>query len=307
MNKLKYLIFKLKLKYNKIKNKQRFLNFEKTDKYLLVKKKFDTRFLYLVPKMKGIIIELGKNNIQDIELIKFIASYYYDKEIIIKERTRIFSNNDIKELYYINRNIILDNVYIANRNILAKNEIYTCDIKTYILILEKIEHLISICKEHYKTEEEQIIFIIAQIAKHIKYVDYHDYRTCLANALLLGTGVCMDFAITLFKCIEDLGYECEIITGVGAGSKEDVGSTVNITKKSHHAWNQIKISNKWYNIDLTWYLNTKDTKWLLVSDEEFEKDYKHLTNTKEHYCRESFDREKLNKILNEVNAQDISF
>lgn len=254
--------------------------------------------------MKGIIIELGKNKFKDLDIVKCIANYFSNTEILLKEETKTLSNNDIKELYYLNKKIILNSVYISNSNILAKNEIYMCNIKTYILIIEKIEKLISICKKQYKTEEEQVLFIISQIAKHIKYVDYHDYRTCLANALLLGTGVCIDFAITVYKCITDLGYECELIHGVGSGSKEDVGSIVNITKKDSHAWNQIKIKDKWYNIDLTWYLYNKDLKWLLVSDEEFEIDYNHLVYKRLHYCNESFDREQLNKIWNEVNKHE---
>ena len=301
MNRLKYFKLRCKIKYNKLKNKQYYINFEKRDKYLLINKKFDLRFLYLVPKMKGIIIKLGNNQIHDVELVKCVARYFNNTEICIDEETKILSNDDIKELYFINKKIVLNNLYIAKHNILAKNEIYRSDIKTYILILEKIEQLTSICKKYYKTEEEQILFVISQIVKHIKYVDYHDYRTCLANALLLGTGVCIDFAITLYKCITELGFECELIHGIGAGSKEDVGSVVNITKKSNHAWNQIKINGIWYNMDITWYLTLHDTKWLLVSDKEFEEDYKHLTTTKPHYCRETFDREKLNKMLNEVN------
>ena len=304
MNKLKYFKLKCKIKYYKSKNKKYFLGFERTEKYLLIKKNFDLKFLYLVPKMKGIIIKLGKNQFQDIEMCKCIANYFNNTQIYIEENTKTLSNNDIRELYYLNKNIILNNVYIASRNVLARNEIYSCDIKTYILILEKIEHLATICRNYYSTEEEQILFIISQITKHIKYVDYHDYRTCLANALLLGTGVCIDFAITLYKCITELGYECELLHGIGLGSKEDVGSVVNITKKNNHAWNQIKINNKWYNIDLTWFLDKKDTNWLLVCDEEFEKNYKHLTTFKPHYCKENFDREKLNKIWVDVNKHE---
>lgn len=137
--------------------------------------------------------------------------------------------------------------------------------------------------------------------KYIKYVNYHDYRTCIANAILLGTGVCIDFAITLYKCLTDLGYQCKLINGISSGTKEDINSKINIIKKSNHAWNQVKINDNWYNIDITWFLTTNESKWLLVSNKEFEEGYKHITDNKEHYCTKSYDRERLNNLLSQMN------
>ena len=304
MNLLRKFKIRLGIKFNKIKHKKYYEEFEKSDKLLLIKKKYDLQFLYLVPKMKGIVIEVEKNRLNSVKDIKVIASIFSNKEIHINENVKILSNKDIKDLYYINKKIYLNNKYIEKRNYMFSNEIYKCDINTYVLIIDKIEFLINICKQNFEKEEEQIIFIISQIIKYIKYVDYHDYRTCLANSILLGTGVCVDFAITLYKCITDLGYECELINGIGFGNKEDLNSDVNITKRSDHSWNQIKLDSVWYNIDITWLLTLNDFNWVLVSDEVFEKDYKHITNKKEHYCKNSFDREKLRKLWVKINRYE---
>lgn len=301
MNKFRYLKIKYLIKFNKFKNKKIYENFEKENKYLLIKKKFDLRFLYFVPKMKGIVIRLEKNGNIDVDTVKSIAKCFPVTEIVIDESIKKLENKDIKELYSINRKIILNNRYIEKRNVQAMNEIFECDINTYILILEKTEYLISICKKNFSTQDEQIIYIISQITKYIKYVDFHDYRTCLANALLLGTGVCIDFAITLYKCITDLGYECELISGIGSGTKEDVNSPINIIRKNNHAWNQIKINNVWYNIDITWYLTHKSFDWVLVSDKDFEKDYKHITSSKYHHCNTNYDRKKLQQLWDKID------
>ena len=148
------------------------------------------------------------------------------------------------------------------------------------------------------------MFIVTQILKYIKYVDYHDYRTCMANAVLLGTGVCIDFAITLCKCLTDIGIECEIMHGIGNASQEDVNSVINITKKKNHAWNQVKINGKWYNVDITWFLSDKKFDWLLADDTTFTKDFKHITNKKNHYCRENFDKEKVQNLYEKFMQYD---
>ncbi len=46
--------------------------------------------------------------------------------------------------------------------------------------------------------------------------------------------VCQGYALTFLSAMKDLGIECNIVTG------------------GNHAWNQVKINNKWYHIDCTW-------------------------------------------------------
>ena len=300
-NKMEYLKIKNIININKMKNKRYFDDLDYIDKFLIVKRKSDLKYLYIALKAKGIVINAGDKEIENVNTIKAIIENFPNKEIEICENTKVLSNNDIKDIYQINRKVYINNRYIEKRNIMARNEVYVSDISTYILIIDRIEFLIQICKKYFSTPDEQIMFVISQILKYIKFVDYHDYRTCLANATLLGTGVCIDFAITLYKCISELGYECELITGIGKGTEKDATSRVNILKKRNHAWNQIKINNVWYNIDITWFLTEKEMKWLLVCDKDFEANCCHITDIKEHYCRENYDRKKLDDIFNSVN------
>ena len=300
-NKLEYIKIKNIISFNKMKNKKYFDEMEYKEKYLLVKKTTDFKYLYLVPKLKGIIINAGNKEIEKVDTIKAIVEIFYDKEIQISENTKILSNNDIKDIYRTNRKVYINSRYIEKRKTMAKNEVYDCDVGTYVLIIERIEFLISICKKYFSRPEEQIIFVISQITKYIKYVNYHDYRTCLANAILLGTGVCIDFAITLYKCLDELGYECELINGIGKGKEEDLISKVNIFNKKNHAWNQVKFDGVWYNIDITWFLTLNEMKWILASDKVFEENYCHITDIKEHYCRNDFDRKEMETIFKKMD------
>lgn len=298
---------KLRFKYSIKKNRKKYSNYydniEKSNKYISIKRKADFKYFYLIPKYKGIALEIKHNELFDKKLIKKIIEYFSNTEIILYEKEKLFTNEDIKDFYNINRKITINTQYFE-KDINAKNEIYYCDINTYILIIEKIDFLTKICKENFTSEEERFMFIVTQILKYIKYVDYHDYRTCMANAVLLGTGVCIDFAITLCKCLTDIGIECEIMHGIGNASQEDVNSVINITKKKNHAWNQVKINGKWYNVDITWFLSDKKFDWLLADDTTFTKDFKHITNKKNHYCRENFDKEKVQNLYEKFMQYD---
>ena len=289
--KIMYLIKKNKKKYKDYYNE-----LEKNENYIYIKRKSDFKFFYLVPKYKGIALGIQHNELFDKKIIKKIIELFSDTKIILYEKEKLFSNEDIRKFYNINRKIIINTQYFE-KCINSKNEIYSCDINTYMLIIEKIEFLTKICTDNFKSQEEQFMFIITQMLKYIKYVDYHDYRTCMANAVLLGTGVCIDFTITLYKCLTDIGLDCEIIQGIGTGIEEDVNSIINISKKRNHAWNQVKINDKWYNVDLTWFLYNNEFCWLLSDDKTFTEGNKHITTKQRyHYCRENYDKDKL-KIL----------
>ena len=297
--------FKIKriIKKNRKRYNDYYEDYKKRNEYLYIKRKADFKYLYLVPKFKGIALGIRHNQMFDKKLIKSIIEYFYNTEIILYEEEKLFTNDDIREFYNINRKVIVNTQYFE-KEFNAKNEIYFCDINTYILIIEKIDFLTNICVKNFTTEEERFMFILTQILKYIKYVDYHDYRTCMANAVLLGTGVCIDFTITLFKCLLDIGIDCEILHGISKGTKEDVGSKVNAVKKRDHAWNQVKINDKWYNVDITWFLNKHEFKWLLSDDKTFTEDYRHIATKTYHYCRENYDKNYLEELYNKFMKLD---
>jgi transglutaminase/protease-like cytokinesis protein 3 len=64
-------------------------------------------------------------------------------------------------------------------------------------------------------------------------------------------GVCIGFA-SLFKLYMDkFGIECEIITGY-AKTAENLTLELEIDEGYRHAWNAVKIDEKWLLIDVTW-------------------------------------------------------
>lgn len=297
------LIIKTIIKKNRKSNKEYYEFFKDNEDFLYIKSKYDLRFLYLAPKFHGITLGIKHDELFDKKLIKGIIECFPNTEIELYEKEQLFSNDDIKELYNLNKKIIVNTEYFE-KNLNGKNEIYSCDISTYILIIQKIEYLLNICKNNFNSQIEQFMFIFTQILKYIKYIDYHDYRTCMANSILLGTGVCIDFTIALCKCLNDIGIKCEIVTGIGVGQKEDINSRVNISLKKSHAWNQVMIDDKWYNVDITWFLDNNNFDWLLSNDEIFTQDYKHLTNKKDHYCRINYNKKEIKKLYEKFMKYD---
>jgi len=296
-----YLKIKTIIELGKLTKKKQIEQIPTNIDNLLIKSE---KNLWQVTKLNKFVLELGRLGIKNSKTVKAIIKNFPHKEILIYETEKVLNNEDIKEMYSYHRNIVLENRYIEKRNYRAINEIFTCDINTYVLIIDKIEYLNKICLEKFQQEDERIMFIITQLAKYIKFVDYHDYRTCMANAILLKSGVCIDYAITLYKCLTDLGYECELINGISHGKKELANSKVDMFNLSNHAWNKVKINGKWYNVDLAWFAEKGNSKWLLAGDNDFEEGEVHITDLKEHRCRENYDIIRKNELLNQMQKYE---
>ena len=102
------------------------------------------------------------------------------------------------------------------------------------------------------------------------------------GVLQYGVAVCQGYAYA-FELLCDLsGIECDFVGGVAGGGG--------------HAWNQVKVDGKWYNVDTTWddpiyYFNGVLTPYLsydsfLVSDAVLYQD--HVTEDAQHVCTESY-------------------
>lgn len=256
--------------------------------------------LYLVERFgfDEILIVMNKSNMnKKAELIE-IARYLTKKKkkIEIIEEEKVLNNKDIKYLASINDNIILNNVYIEHSKALASNENLKCKISIYHQIMEKITYLINICKNNFNTEEEQVVFIIVQLSDYVRYGNIEkSRRSCLENIFLMRVGVCIDMSIALWKVLTELGIECKKISGIANEN--------NVTALTYrnHAWNQVKINDVWYNVEITWFNTQQKTNMLLVNDEQFETENAHAVRVFDNreICRKSFDRKKLEDMIKE--------
>lgn len=173
----------------------------------------------------------------------------------------------------------------------------------FVEIKKKINEIlegIEIPQKGDETSElKSFLEIAKRLANHISYNQYavskegekdHDLqRECrsLYGGLVNGESVCAGYANILKQTLAIVGIEAKYIKGF---SEEGDG----------HAWNQVKIGDKWYNVDLTWARNEivrtgNISKEILKSDQEFEEHLKYSRS------RTPFEEKCINSMQEESN------
>ena len=69
------------------------------------------------------------------------------------------------------------------------------------------------------------------------------------DAFLTKMGVCEEYAQSFKKLADLMGIEAEVIKGYVRNSAQDIGR---VPRSTNHAWNAVKINNKWVLLDATW-------------------------------------------------------
>ncbi|MEJ8757009.1 transglutaminase domain-containing protein [Pontibacter sp. H259] len=121
---------------------------------------------------------------------------------------------------------------------------YTSDVRTLATYLSK----------GAKTDYEKARVIFAWVAKNIRYDDY-GYNTGKfidqkpESVLKNRRSVCDGYA-QLYKALgEAMGLEVEKVSGYAKGYAYRPGTTF---ARTNHAWNAVKIDNRWILVDPTW-------------------------------------------------------
>lgn len=69
------------------------------------------------------------------------------------------------------------------------------------------------------------------------------------DAFLTKMGVCEEYAQSFKKLADLLGLEAQVIKGYVRNSAQEIGKP---PRSTNHAWNTVKINNKWIILDATW-------------------------------------------------------
>ncbi len=161
------------------------------------------------------------------------------------------------------------------------------------------------------SDYEKINRIYDYIIKNVKYDYEHlgneDYKlqyTAYA-ALINKTSVCQGYAVLFYRMALEAGVDARVISGFGNGGR--------------HAWNIVKLGDKYYNLDATWDEDANSSKvgikWFLLNEASFkdhERDDEYKTsvfNTKYPMSLVNYDRTKPQEdtILSvEIEGNDFS-
>ena len=133
---------------------------------------------------------------------------------------------------------------------------------------KKIKEIIKKLKISKKDTEYQAVKKIYDWFCKDSGMVYNDKQNTIEDVLYKNTGACSSFSVVFKYLLNEIGIECDLI---GCANIFEIGGY-------GHAWNRVKIDNKWYYLDITWDLNlqeifkgTKDYSFYLVSFEDIYK------------------------------------
>ena len=202
---------------------------------------------------------------------EYIAMY---PSITSIEFTKVTKYNNIIEIEMelTVDSILFDDEYAIDNAILSGNTSYlTSDEKA---LYNKITALAKDLKG--KNEYTTVKNIHDHIVLNTLYPSSYSGNAVhtLAYAVNEGKAVCDGYAKTFYFLCKLSGIDCLIVTG-------DATNSNGITET--HAWNKVKINDKWYALDVTWDDPFPDEKgrvlygYFLVTDEDMNKNHKPKT------------------------------
>lgn len=131
------------------------------------------------------------------------------------------------------------------------------------VVTDKLSSVMPTLTESTMTNYEKVKAIYDYICKNVTYDytnlndDSYKLKYTAYGALIDGTSVCQGYAVLLYRMALMAGVDCRLIPGNGNGGP--------------HAWNIMKMGDKYYNVDATWdAVSYPDYKYFLKSDENFE-------------------------------------
>lgn len=116
--------------------------------------------------------------------------------------------------------------------------------------------LVAPLVENLNTEHEKFRVLFRWITDNISY-NYGNKTSDVDKVVKTQKAVCIGYSTLLKEMCNSAGIECETIVGYSKTATEDIGKKL---KKSDHAWNAVKLYDKWYLVDITWATSGYDKK-----------------------------------------------
>lgn len=204
-----------------------------------------------------------------------VETYLYDNpDVFYLEPTKMYINiRTIKKTFSTTYEVYIDsgkeaNYLTANCNTQAKVREYENNIQQELSkILAQIEN---------GTQYDKILMIHDYLVNNVSFEESlsEDNIYNMYGALVNKKAVCEGYAKAFKFLMDKIGLPCVMVIGKATNSR---GETQN------HAWNYIKLENKWYAVDSTWddpivighgYVgNDIKYKYFLKGSKTFDKDH----------------------------------
>lgn len=118
------------------------------------------------------------------------------------------------------------------------------------------------------TDHEKFRVLFRWITDNISY-NYGNRSNDADKAIKKRKAVCIGYSTLLKEMCNSAGIECETIIGYSKTSIHDINKRL---KETDHAWNAVKLYDKWYLLDVTWatsYYDERERKIIKSYDEYY--------------------------------------
>lgn len=141
-----------------------------------------------------------------------------------------------------------------------------------------IDQLTTLLTKPFSNDLDKVRAIYYWLAKNIEY-DYVGFEThfwdkyashqeLLSDTYKFKKGICSGYSHLFKYMLGRSNIECEVIEGYSRGDLRNL-----IVQEPDHAWNAVKINDKWNLIDVTWSRDTLnitiDDFWFVTSPDLF--------------------------------------
>jgi len=128
-----------------------------------------------------------------------------------------------------------------------------------------ISDLATLLTKNISSEHEKFRAIFRWITDNIEY-SYSNSTVDADKVFKKKKAVCEGYASLLKALCDNVGIECKIIHGYAKNEAKDIGIKM---KETNHAWNIVKLYDKWYLVDVTWASGTYKIKFTKEFDESY--------------------------------------
>ncbi|MEN1937319.1 transglutaminase domain-containing protein [Paenibacillus sp. 102] len=131
-------------------------------------------------------------------------------------------------------------------------------------VKKQVKSIINSALKPGMDEHEKVKAIHDYVVKHVSYDTSYKAYTAY-EALVNRSAVCQGYTLLTYQLLQEAGIQSHIVTGKGNGQA--------------HAWNLVKIENKWYHMDTTFDDPVPDKagrvtySYYNMSDEQLGKDH----------------------------------
>ena len=175
--------------------------------------------------------------------------------------------------------VIEDNKLNNKYTVYIEPEYYTT-LKQEEEVNEKINKIMMLLELDMDTSEvEKVERIYEYIYTNVQYdkvhknnMYYHLDSTAYA-ALTYKNASCQGYSVLASRLLLEAGIDNKIVTGYA--TKDD--------KEEYHAWNLVRLGNKYYNMDITWDKQLESPKYFLKCNNTFIEHKRDLEYTNEEF------------------------